>query len=288
MHAAGQRDLRLELVAEATSVGLARHAVSDFAGEVGADPDAVAVAVSEAVTNAVVHAYPHEREGGDPGRGQLNGTHMVVLVSDHGHGIRPNPGEPRARLRPGAGGLPGGDRDRRHAEGGTTLVDVPLTAGASQPRTLWRPQPAVRMLASADGRDGVVHAGVGLGRPRRGRSSQGCAAPARWGRRSRSGWCPLRRLHGCPAAGRGSARVDELAGGQVHDDGAALSLSDEAVRQLLVRLDVELAGDLDHAGPADRLGADREGVGGWGTTRGASSMGTTVGRAIPPGAGASR
>lgn len=94
MHAAGQRDLRLELAAEATSVGLARHAVSDFAGEVGADPDAVAVAVSEAVTNAVVHAYPRDREGEIRVEAKLNDTHMVVLVSDHGHGMRPNPDNP--------------------------------------------------------------------------------------------------------------------------------------------------------------------------------------------------
>lgn len=94
MHAAGQRDLQLQLAAEAPSVGLARHAVSDFAGEVGADRDAVAVAVSEAVTNAVVHAYPRDRGGEIRVEAKLNGTHMVVLVSDGGHGIRPNPDSP--------------------------------------------------------------------------------------------------------------------------------------------------------------------------------------------------
>lgn len=97
MHAAGHRDLQLQLAAEATSVGRARHAVSDFAGEVGADPDAVAVAVSEAVTNAVVHAYPRDRKGGEGEirvEATINGTHMVVLVSDGGHGIRPNPDSP--------------------------------------------------------------------------------------------------------------------------------------------------------------------------------------------------
>jgi len=76
-------------------VGKARHAVSDFAAEVGADSDAVAVAVSEAVTNAVVHAYPQGSDGGDIlVEAKVNGDAMVVLVSDGGHGIRPNPDSP--------------------------------------------------------------------------------------------------------------------------------------------------------------------------------------------------
>lgn len=94
MHAAGHRDLQLQLAAEATSVGRARHAVSDFAGEVGADPDAVAVAVSEAVTNAVVHAYPSGGGGEIRVEARLKGPNMVVLVSDGGDGIRPHPGSP--------------------------------------------------------------------------------------------------------------------------------------------------------------------------------------------------
>jgi anti-sigma regulatory factor (Ser/Thr protein kinase) len=94
MNEAGLEDLRLHLAAEKGSVAEARHAVADFADRVGADADAVAVAVSETVTNAVMHAYPK----GDPGQviveAKRNGTHMIVLVSDGGHGIRPNPESP--------------------------------------------------------------------------------------------------------------------------------------------------------------------------------------------------
>jgi anti-sigma regulatory factor (Ser/Thr protein kinase) len=94
VHAAGRTDLQLQLAAEAGSVGVARHAVSDFAEEVGADADAVAVAVSEAVTNAVVHAYPADTGGEIVVEAKKNGTHMIVLVTDGGHGIRPNPDSP--------------------------------------------------------------------------------------------------------------------------------------------------------------------------------------------------
>ena len=73
---------------------MARHAASAFAESVGADADAVAVAVSETVTNAVMHAY---RDGGQ-GEVELvadrNGTHMNVCVVDEGAGMTPNPDSP--------------------------------------------------------------------------------------------------------------------------------------------------------------------------------------------------
>lgn len=94
MHPAGHTDLQIQLGADAGSVGVARHAVADFAEQVGADRDAVAVAVSEAVTNAVVHAYPSGGGGEIRVEARLKGPHMVVLVSDGGDGIRPHPGSP--------------------------------------------------------------------------------------------------------------------------------------------------------------------------------------------------
>jgi serine/threonine-protein kinase RsbW len=77
--------------AVADSVPRAREALSKFAqsaGVSGNQLDAVRLAVSEAATNAVVHAY-----GGGPGQIQLDAAlgsgDLWVLVADDGYGMRP-------------------------------------------------------------------------------------------------------------------------------------------------------------------------------------------------------
>jgi anti-sigma regulatory factor (Ser/Thr protein kinase) len=90
--------------AHADQVARARRAVVAYAREHGAlDPDGVAVAVSEAVTNAVVHAYVDAPAPGevevfarrDPDDG------LEIHVSDEGRGMMPR------RDSPGIGvGLP--------------------------------------------------------------------------------------------------------------------------------------------------------------------------------------
>jgi anti-sigma regulatory factor (Ser/Thr protein kinase) len=75
-----------------------RHEVRGVAREHGAvDPDAVALAVSEAITNAIVHAYVDVAKPGDievvvqrlPENGGLE-----ILVSDEGRGMMPRPDSP--------------------------------------------------------------------------------------------------------------------------------------------------------------------------------------------------
>jgi len=58
------------------------------------DPDAVGLAVTEAATNVVLHAYPDGEQGDirlvmcpEPER-------IVVVVRDWGHGMRPRPDSP--------------------------------------------------------------------------------------------------------------------------------------------------------------------------------------------------
>ena len=81
--------------AEPASVGPLRRAVTRYAEEAGAaDLTAVQLAVSEAATNAVVHAY---REG-EPGEltvaaRQVDDS-LEVTVSDDGVGMRPRPDSP--------------------------------------------------------------------------------------------------------------------------------------------------------------------------------------------------
>ena len=85
--------LTAEYPAEPESVARARHAISEFAAAAGADRkqiDAVRLAASEAVTNAVLHAYR-----GEPGNVQVTAAvvadELWVLVSDDGCGLEPRP-----------------------------------------------------------------------------------------------------------------------------------------------------------------------------------------------------
>jgi anti-sigma regulatory factor (Ser/Thr protein kinase) len=69
------------------SVRTARHAIAEFSAGLTVDHDGIAIAVSEAVANAVVHAYP-DRPGGhvrvhasqEPGA-------LLIIVSDDGQGM---------------------------------------------------------------------------------------------------------------------------------------------------------------------------------------------------------
>ena len=83
--------------AQPDQVRLARREVEAYAREQGAvDPAAIALAVSEAVTNAVIHAYVDAPRPGDvevlverhPGNG------LEIQVRDDGRGMRPRSDSP--------------------------------------------------------------------------------------------------------------------------------------------------------------------------------------------------
>ena len=83
--------IELKLPPEPKSVSRARWAMRQFADRVGADADAVALAVSEAVSNAVLHAYRGAKgmiavcaELAADGR-------LLVTVVDRGVGMKPDP-----------------------------------------------------------------------------------------------------------------------------------------------------------------------------------------------------
>lgn len=86
--------VELRLPAEPESVAVARHAASTYAEQVGADAEAVAVAVSETVTNVIVHAYRDRTPGTVEVRVIPNTTHLNVIVTDEGAGMGPNPNSP--------------------------------------------------------------------------------------------------------------------------------------------------------------------------------------------------
>ena len=80
--------ISLQLPAEPRSVATARHALQRFAADTGVDVEAVALAVSEAVTNAVRHAY--SADGEIVVRALVNDV-LRVIVSDRGAGFAPRP-----------------------------------------------------------------------------------------------------------------------------------------------------------------------------------------------------
>jgi serine/threonine-protein kinase RsbW/stage II sporulation protein AB (anti-sigma F factor) len=83
--------------ARAEEVGPIRREVKAYAIRHGVvDPDAVALAVSEAVTNAVLHAYI---ESDEPGEVEVVAQRepddgLILLVCDEGRGMLPRPDSP--------------------------------------------------------------------------------------------------------------------------------------------------------------------------------------------------
>jgi anti-sigma regulatory factor (Ser/Thr protein kinase) len=80
------------------SVSLLRHAVSRYARSHGAGADVVAsleLAVSEAMSNAVVHAFIDRPEPGSlTVSADRDGDMLIVHVVDDGSGMRPRPDSP--------------------------------------------------------------------------------------------------------------------------------------------------------------------------------------------------
>jgi serine/threonine-protein kinase RsbW/stage II sporulation protein AB (anti-sigma F factor) len=108
------------------SVPIARRALTALAAAAGAGGERleeIRLAVSEALTNAVVHAY---RDGAS---GQVRvvacalETGLLVVVRDYGCGMLPNPGSPGAGLGLAVIGALAGEMniERPDAGGGTRI-----------------------------------------------------------------------------------------------------------------------------------------------------------------------
>jgi serine/threonine-protein kinase RsbW/stage II sporulation protein AB (anti-sigma F factor) len=118
--------LELRLDAEPGAVGRARAAVTAFAERHRLARAAdVALAVTEAVTNAVVHAYRDGAGGEVRGVACALETGLLVVVRDYGCGMLPNPGSPGAGLGLAViGALAGEMNIERPDEGGGTRVRI--------------------------------------------------------------------------------------------------------------------------------------------------------------------
>jgi anti-sigma regulatory factor (Ser/Thr protein kinase) len=86
----GTTRLELSFEPDPSCVGKARQAAADLAREVGASEEDVKLAVSEAMGNAVLHAF----NGRAPGSITLTATPepgaLVITVADNGKGMTPN------------------------------------------------------------------------------------------------------------------------------------------------------------------------------------------------------
>ena len=94
--------LHEQLPASSQSVGRLRRAVAEFAGSSGASDDqcaAIALAVSEALSNVVVHAYVgYDQPGAMAVDAQIEARSLEVVICDEGTGMRPRIDSPGAGL----------------------------------------------------------------------------------------------------------------------------------------------------------------------------------------------
>jgi serine/threonine-protein kinase RsbW len=87
---ASSNELDISLPPTRNSVTEARHVVTPLAAVAGVEPDDVALAVSEAVGNAVLHAFPDGSTGTIAVRARVKGAELIVTVADDGVGMTPD------------------------------------------------------------------------------------------------------------------------------------------------------------------------------------------------------
>jgi anti-sigma regulatory factor (Ser/Thr protein kinase) len=89
-------DLEITLPARAENVAVVRHAVGGLGEVLDVDDQTLSdikLAVTEACTNVVVHAYP-EVEGPMGLRASIDDRRLSLVVIDRGRGIVPRPDSP--------------------------------------------------------------------------------------------------------------------------------------------------------------------------------------------------
>lgn len=90
-------DMQIALPARAENIAIVRHAFGALEDAYALDPQTLSdirLAVTEACTNVVVHAYPDGSEGPMEVFATLLGDELTVVVRDEGAGIGPRPDSP--------------------------------------------------------------------------------------------------------------------------------------------------------------------------------------------------
>jgi serine/threonine-protein kinase RsbW len=90
-------DLELKLPARAENVAVIRHAFGGFAEALSVDEQTLAdikLAVTEACTNVVIHAYEDDEDGDLEVDASIDELRLTVVIRDNGRGIVPRPDSP--------------------------------------------------------------------------------------------------------------------------------------------------------------------------------------------------
>jgi serine/threonine-protein kinase RsbW len=90
-------DMQMALPARAENIAIVRHAFGALGDAYALDAQTLSdirLAVTEACTNVVVHAYPDGREGPMEVLATLLGDELTVIVRDEGIGIGPRADSP--------------------------------------------------------------------------------------------------------------------------------------------------------------------------------------------------
>jgi len=90
-------DLELKLPARAENVAVVRHAFGGFAEVLCVDEQTLAdikLAVTEACTNVVIHAYDDGEPGSLEVEASIGDGRLEVIIRDSGRGIVPRPDSP--------------------------------------------------------------------------------------------------------------------------------------------------------------------------------------------------
>lgn len=85
-----ENEMKLEFVSKATNEAFARITVAAFASQLDPTIEELAdikTAVSEAVTNCIIHAYEN-RQGIIKINAKLKGNEIIIQISDNGKGIQ--------------------------------------------------------------------------------------------------------------------------------------------------------------------------------------------------------
>ncbi|HXA54608.1 MAG TPA: ATP-binding protein [Solirubrobacteraceae bacterium] len=89
--------MQIAIPARAENIAIVRHALGALEDGYALDPQTLSdirLAVTEACTNVVVHAYPDGEEGPMEVLTTLLGEELLVVVRDEGAGIGPRPDSP--------------------------------------------------------------------------------------------------------------------------------------------------------------------------------------------------
>ena len=85
-----KNEMKIEFLSKSSNESFARIAVAAFASQLDPTVEEIAdikTAVSEAVTNAIVHAYPNREDGIVKMKVTINNDEIEIEISDTGEGI---------------------------------------------------------------------------------------------------------------------------------------------------------------------------------------------------------